>query len=814
MKPAMQHALRAALVALALPALLLIQSTAYALPPPCDPAVDPPTTQIITISSPANNTVFAAGTTPITVTFTESGTRSYNGATWTLYSSAAATQTGSLGSTVYSVSFANLGAANYSVVVAPKIGIIGDGCEVDQTNGTVAFSVAPSTTPQTITGFAPATPISYSPGGTFALTATGGGSGNPVTFASTTTSVCTVSGTTATIVAVGTCTLTANVVINKAGQTISFGALATRNYGDAPFTVAATASSGLGVTFSSTTPTICSVSGSTVTLIAAGTCTIAADQAGNSNYNAAAQVAQSFTVNKAAQTITFGALTSKAYGSAPFTVAATSSSSLAVSFSSTTTAVCTVAGTTVTIAAVGTCSIAADQAGNANYNVATQVVQSFAVTQAGQTITGFAPATPINYSPGGTFALAATGGASGNPVTFASTTASFCTVSGTTATIIAVGTCTLTANQVGNANYAAAAQVTASVVINKANQTITFGTLTTRTVGDAPFAVSATASSGLAVTFSSTTGTVCTVSGSTVSLLTAGTCTIAADQAGNANYNAAPQVSQSFTVNAPPIQVFYVHPDHLGTPRAITRASDNAKVWEWRNDDPFGNNPPNENPSGLGQFPYNNRFPGQYYDQETGTSHNWFRTYNPALGKYEQSDPIGLKGGISTYGYVRGNPLGLTDWYGLAVDLQVMADWLNKNAYLKSHGQCANHVRRGLEAGGGISGYPNTNPVSAKDWGPTLVDNGFEVASPSGYMPQLGDTVIFQPTPGHNDGHIETYNGTRWVSDYSQNNFVPPAYKGAPFTIYRQPPIPSPPSPSPTSVDTPSPSPVESCGCG
>src|SRR5258706_16340381 len=101
--------------------------------------------------------------------------------------------------------------------------------------------------------------------------------------------------------------------------------------------------------------------------------------------------------------------------------------------------------------------------------------------------------------------MAATGGVSGNPVTFASPTASFCTVSGPTATIIAVGTCTLTANQVGNANYAAAAQVTARVVINKANQTITFGTLTTRTVGDAPFAVSATASSGLAGTSDSTT---------------------------------------------------------------------------------------------------------------------------------------------------------------------------------------------------------------------------------------------------------------------------------------------------------------------
>jgi RHS repeat-associated protein len=703
----MQHALRAALVALALPVLLLIQSTAYALPPPCN-AGDPHYTEVITITSPANNTAFAAGTTPITVTFSYSSADVvYAGATWSLSSSAAATQNGSIPSSSQSVSFSNLGGASYSLTITPNTGFIGSGCIVDKTPGTVAFSIA-SITPQTITGFAPASPISYSPGGTFALTATGGGSGNPVTFASTTTSVCTVSGTTATIVAAGTCTLTANqagnasysaapqvtanVVINKANQTITFAALATRNYGDAPFTVSATASSGLAVTFSSTTPTLCSVSGSTVTLIAAGTCTIAADQAGNANYNAAAQVAQSFTVNKAAQTITFGALTSKAYGSAPFTVAATSSSSLAVSFSSTTSAVCTVAGATVTIAAVGTCSIAADQAGNANYSAATQVVQSFAVTQAGQTITGFAPATPIGYSPGGTFALTATGGASGNPVTFASTTTGVCTVSGATATIVAVGTCTLTANQAGNANYSVAAQVTATVVINPATQSITFGTLTSRTVGDAPFAVSATASSGLAVTFSSTTTGVCTVSGSTVTLLTASSCTIAANQAGNANWNAAPQVSQSFTVNPVPIQVFYVHPDQVGTPRAITRASDNAKVWEWKNDDPFGNNPPNENPVGLGQFTYNLRFPGQIADQETGTYYNYFRDYDPSTGRYPQSDPIGLRGGINTYAYVKSAPLSFTDPRGLAPTASTMS-------FSRLLGGAAAGGARGVEGG-------------------------------------------------------------------------------------------------------------------
>ena len=92
---------------------------------------------------------------------------------------------------------------------------------------------------------------------------------------------------------------TGTLVIAKAAQTINFAALSGKTFGDAPFSVSATGGgSGNAVTFSSTTPTTCSVSGSTVTLEAAGSCTIAADQAGNTNYEAAAQVTQSFTIAK------------------------------------------------------------------------------------------------------------------------------------------------------------------------------------------------------------------------------------------------------------------------------------------------------------------------------------------------------------------------------------------------------------------------------------------------------------------------------------------------------------------------------------
>jgi len=101
-----------------------------------------------------------------------------------------------------------------------------------------------------------------------------------------------------------------------------------------------------------------------------------------------------------------------------------------------------------------------------------------------------------------------------------------------------------------------------------------------------------------------------------------------------------------------PVDIFHVHADHLGTPRTITRPVDNALVWRWDNLDPFGSNAPDENPAGQGVFPYHLRFPGQYYDAETGTHYNYFRDYDPTVGRYAQSDPIGLEGGLNTYVYV------------------------------------------------------------------------------------------------------------------------------------------------------------------
>jgi RHS repeat-associated protein len=113
-------------------------------------------------------------------------------------------------------------------------------------------------------------------------------------------------------------------------------------------------------------------------------------------------------------------------------------------------------------------------------------------------------------------------------------------------------------------------------------------------------------------------------------------------------------------------QVYDVYADQIGAPRMVTRPADQAIVWRWDAAEPFEATRPDQNPNGLGAFTYNQRLPGQVFDAETGLYQNWFREYNPRLGRYTQPDPIGLEGGsYSLYQYVNGNPMNSTDVRGL-----------------------------------------------------------------------------------------------------------------------------------------------------
>lgn len=119
------------------------------------------------------------------------------------------------------------------------------------------------------------------------------------------------------------------------------------------------------------------------------------------------------------------------------------------------------------------------------------------------------------------------------------------------------------------------------------------------------------------------------------------------------------------------IDLYYVHTDHLNAPIKITRPSDNAIVWRLDRD-PYETVAANENPSGLGTFKFNLRFPGQYYDEEKGSAYNFYRDcYDPATGRYCQPDPIGLAGGLNPYVYVENNPISNVDPFGLAPNIKL-----------------------------------------------------------------------------------------------------------------------------------------------
>ena len=259
-------------------------------------------------------------------------------------------------------------------------------------------------------------------------------------------------------------------------QTISFAPLADMQFGDAPFTVSATATSGLPVSFSipgsaSGVCTSTGTDGSTITLVGAGTCTVQADQAGDATYAQAPSVQQAFTVSPAptAQTISFAPLADMQFGDAPFTVSATATSGLPVSFSipGSASGVCTSTGTdgsTITLVGAGTCTVQADQAGDATYAQAPSVQQAFTVSQATPTVSITNIPSLGSALVGSTFSPSYDYAGDGATST-TSSTPSICAVGGTTVYLEAAGTCTLTAEAAATTDNAAATGAAQSFAI-------------------------------------------------------------------------------------------------------------------------------------------------------------------------------------------------------------------------------------------------------------------------------------------------------------------------------------------------------------
>ncbi|WP_345884101.1 Ig-like domain-containing protein [Shewanella algae] len=538
---------------------------------------------------------------------------------------------------------ANTGPAAYTsgdvhtvaVPTVPGAPIIGTASALDG-QAVVNFSAPASDGGSAITSYQ----VTSSPGG---ITASGANS--PIGVAGLTNGT-SYTFTVQAINAVGTSSPSApsNSVVPKANQTISFNNPGAQDFGTTP-TLTATASSGLTPVFSSSTTGVCTITASgTLTFVTTGNCSIDADQPGDSSYNAAPTVTQSFTVNavvpgaptsvnavasdasatvsfsapastggaaisgytvtsspggltasgagspltvsglsngtdysftvsasnvagtgpasspsntvtpKANQSISFSNPGAQSFGTTP-TLTATASSGLTPVFSSTTTGVCTITSTgTLAFVTTGICSIDADQPGDSSYNAAPTVTQSF-------TVNAVVPGAPMSVSAVASDASAtvsfsapaSTGGAAISSYTVTSSPGGL-TASGTTSPLTVSGlsngtdySFTVSASNIAGTGPASSPSNT---VTPKANQSISFNNPGAQSFGTTP-TLTATASSGLTPVFSSNSTGVCTITTTgTLNFVSAGSCSINADQAGGSSYNAAPTVTQSFTVNA------------------------------------------------------------------------------------------------------------------------------------------------------------------------------------------------------------------------------------------------------------------------
>ncbi len=559
------------------------------------------------------------------------------------------------GSTNISDAAGNSGVAAYTsgsthtvaIPTAPDAPTIGTATAGDE-QVSVAFTAPVNNGGSAITGYT----VTSNPGGF-----TGGGNGftsSPITVSGLTNGTAYTFTVTATN-AIGTSVQsgTSGSATPKGNQTITFTQPSSQNFGTSP-TLTATATSatgtdGLTVAFSSSTTGVCTItSGGSLTFVTAGSCSIDADQAGDSATNPASTVSRTFTVNAVApaaptigtatagntqasvtfsapastggaailaggytvtaspggatgtgssspitvtgltngvsytftvtatnsagtgaasaasnsitpaapQTITFANPGAQNFGTSP-TLTATSDSGLTPSFTSSTTSVCTITtGGTLTFVTAGTCTIHADQAGDSAYLPATQVSRSFTVNPvvsaaptigiaiAGDTQASVAFTAPIN-----------TGGTSITSYTVSVSPPDVAPVNGFSSPIVVTGltngqayTFTVTADNSAGTSPASSAS---NSITPKSIQTITFANPGARNFGTNPTLTATTDATGLTPTFTSSTPAVCTITtGGALTFITAGTCTINADQSGDATYLAAPQVTNSFTVNA------------------------------------------------------------------------------------------------------------------------------------------------------------------------------------------------------------------------------------------------------------------------
>ena len=344
-------------------------------------------------------------------------------------------------------------------------------------------------------------------------------------------------------------------------QVLTFASIPSKTFGtDVTFTLTASASSTLTVRYESSATGVATVSGNQVTLQGVGETTITAYQDGDSVFSAASPVSQVLLV-KQDQLITF-TLSPQTYApNLTVNLPSVSSAGLTIAYTSSDPTVATIAGNTLTVLTAGQSTITATQAGNTSYNAAPSVSQTLNVARAPQIIppvdeskttaseVGVDTILTKTYGTHTTVTLPATTD-TGHTISYTSSNPAVATISGNLLTIQAAGVTDVTASQAGDTNYLPATPLVTRLIVQKADQSITFSALPRKLLGeDTTFSLSASASSGLSVAYESVNTAVATVSGNLVTLHGAGQTRINVTQPGNTNYNAATLVYQILSVN-------------------------------------------------------------------------------------------------------------------------------------------------------------------------------------------------------------------------------------------------------------------------
>jgi len=334
--------------------------------------------------------------------------------------------------------------------------------------------------------------------------------------------------------------------VTKAGQGITFDQPNVKTYGDASFTLDATSSSGLPISYGSDNTSVATINGSEVTIVGTGKANITATQIGNSLYNSALPVVRQLSVLKADQTISFNAIQNFVYGSNDtITPIVTTDSKLSVNLSSNNNAVAKIVNGKIVIVGAGDVTISATQSGNVNYNQAATVSQSFTISPKMQKLT-IPLIDTLQY--GQADVLLNASSTSGLAVSVVSSNPSVIQIIGKKLYVVNTGEAQITFSQAGSSGIASI-DTTISIFVKKAPQSISFPSIPTKKVGNAPFKLYATASSGYSVLYTSSNPLVAEVVDNEVTIIGSGVCTITAKVDSSYSYLSA-STSQSFVVTA------------------------------------------------------------------------------------------------------------------------------------------------------------------------------------------------------------------------------------------------------------------------